>query len=353
MCRTPRTHLSGAAKERLDRGIPIQSLTKNIYYFIMIETQRPPQDTLPSFYREAGLHGTHVYLPELVPSASDLVLKFGNRYAVKKEDLMAAFYADPFDVRHREGTFLSAIDYLKRDWVVKMMRVHQDAEYFHRFAATTAVIQQINSSYLARIEASTLLPGPDGQFFPTVIMPYYNGISADRLGEGHGAINPLRMADAIQQIGYGLDLLHFYGVIHSDVAPKNILLLRGAQTRPQAVLIDYGASYLAKRHRLHPPPAIWSTPKYMAPELNSDGGMGTFAADQYSLALTAEELLERTPLSPFTTLSGLLIKDRLPKTVANVISKATAPIPDQRFGSAGEFGFELYDAVRKHVAQTS
>jgi serine/threonine protein kinase len=90
----------------------------------------------------------------------------------------------------------------------------------------------------------------------------------------------------------------------------------------------------------------------MAPELSKQGSPPTFAVDQYSLAVTAEELLEQTSLAPFTSMGGLRVRDRLPTGVRNVIKKGAAEDPNQRFGTVGEFGYELYDAVRKHVGRS-
>jgi serine/threonine-protein kinase len=319
----------------------------------MPERPLPIHDQLPGFYQEAGLYGTHVYLPELLLNSSDLTLKYGNRYAVSIDDLLAAFDADPYEGNYKEGTFLMALDYLRREKVVKMMKGHQDPEYYHRFASVMALLQNIDDPHLVRVEAGTLLPSPSGEIYPTVIMPYYDGVSADRISEENGRIDPLRMADAIFQVGNGLNILHCHGIIHSDVAPKNILFLRGAFTRPHAVLNDFGASFVAKRNRLYPNPQIWSTPKYMAPELNIQGCTPTFAVDQYSLAVTAEEMLQMTSLSPFTSIVGLRVRDRLPQRIGNVIKKGSSIDPKKRFETVGEFGYELFDAVRKHVAHSS
>lgn len=319
----------------------------------MPERPLPKHDQLPDFYPEAGLYGTLVYLPELITTATDLTLKYGNRYAVNREDLLRAFSANPNERGSMEGTFLTAIDYMNRRLLVKITKRYRNTEYYQRFASVMAILEDINDPHLMKVEAGTLLPSPTGDIYPTVIMPYYDGISAERIHEGKGIIHPLRMADIIYQIGNGLNILHCNGVIHSDVAPKNIMLLRDVKSRPHAVLSDYGASFVAKRNRLYPNPQIWSTPKYMAPELGKSGAPPTFAVDQYSLAVTAQELLEQTSLAPYTSIAGIRVQDRLPFSIRNVIQKAADPDPSQRFGTVGEFGYELFDAVKKHVAPVS
>jgi len=114
------------------------------------------------------------------------------------------------------------------------------------------------------------------------------GTLADRLG------HPLpvgEVAEALAPIASALDYAHTRGVLHRDVKPSNILLTPDGT----AVLSDFGlAKMLEAEGHLAKASAILGTPQYMAPE-QCEGAPPTPAADVYSLAVVAYEMLTGRP----------------------------------------------------------
>jgi serine/threonine-protein kinase len=244
--------------------------------------------------------------------------------------------------------FVKAIDYKYAPKLVKLHKAHTDPEYFHRFLAAAGKIKQLYHPFIGELNDYTLLPSPDGEIFPTMIMPYYDGVSGNKIGYHLGPISPRKMAGAIHQVATGIDYLHAHNIVHCDIAPKNILFLTGSGTTPHALMIDFGVAYDCDEDAYLTPRENWGTAQYMAPEVFRHG-LPTFASDQYSLGVTALEMMTQTTLSPLLNFEGLKIKDRLPRSISKVIGKATSINPQERFGTCTEFSEELYEAVNLHL----
>ena len=152
----------------------------------------------------------------------------------------------------------------------------------------------------------------------------------------------------LSQIGSALQYAHDQGVIHRDIKPENILLSGGIP-----VVADFGiaqAISLASDQRLTASGVSLGTPIYMSPEQAMSSHTVTPAADQYSLACVAFELLTGHP--PFTGPNArsvalkhiqetpLQISDRVPEVPAalsGAIARALSKRPEERFGSVAEF----------------
>lgn len=157
-------------------------------------------------------------------------------------------------------------------------------------------------------------------------------------------VAPMKIALYLTQAAAALDFLnarkHTYegktvAFVHGDIKPNNILLF-GDEAR----LADYGlatpltSSYTAcHRH---------GTLDYVAPEVF--GGIMTEQSDQFSLAMTY--YLLRTGMFPFTPVPNLPSKSflRPAPDVSGlfpeeqpVVLKALHPVPQNRYGSCGEF----------------
>ena len=201
-----------------------------------------------------------------------------------------------------------------------------------------------------------LIDSGEAAGFLYFVTPYVPGGSLrDRLtAEGRLPLkDALRIA---QEVGAGLDYANRNGYVHRDVKPENILIADGL-----AVLSDFGIA----RACCGPPgpplpgaaPAALTdvglalgTPEYMSPEQAAGEPDLDTPADVYSLACVVYEMLAGEP--PFRTASARATMARqvtetprpvralrpdAPQGVAQVLARALAKDPKERFASVAEF----------------
>ena len=151
-----------------------------------------------------------------------------------------------------------------------------------------------------------------------------------------------------------LQYLHSRGVVHRDVKPSNIMIENGSVVK----LMDLGIARLNGGNKYSSFGFI-GTPQYAAPEQilrDSDNTEINAQTDIYALGVTYYELL--TGKNPFKTdveaeMLSRQIKMKLPydkkipRSIFNVILKATEKVPSKRYKSASEFKFAILDALQR------
>src|SRR5205809_4073106 len=194
---------------------------------------------------------------------------------------------------------------------------------------------------------------------PYMIVEYIPGGSlAGRMAEG--GLDRRTALRYLRGIAAGLDYAHSRGVVHRDVKPANVLL--AADDSP--VLADFGLAKLIQGSSLKSMSGVTTgTPAYMAPEQVTGGQVGP-AADRYSLATIAYEML--TGVIPFDgeALMELLYAQvhRYPQppsarqaalgpAVDAAIMKGLAKDPASRWASATEFVDALESALAAPPAE--
>jgi DNA-binding beta-propeller fold protein YncE len=187
----------------------------------------------------------------------------------------------------------------------------------------------------------------DGALY--IAMRYVEGDDLRTLARREGRLTPGRAANIVAQVGSALDAAHARGIVHRDVKPANVLLGPG----DHAYLTDFG---LTKRLQSHTGTSRtgtggWvGTLGYVAPE-QIRGGRVDARTDVYALgcvlfhALTGTTPYQRD--SDEATLWAHLNDDPpavteavpgVPAEFEQVIRRALAKDPDERFQSAGDLG---------------
>ena len=123
-----------------------------------------------------------------------------------------------------------------------------------------------------------------------------------------GVLTPLVAIEIGKQLLSALDAAHMLGVVHRDVKPDNIFLVRdvGAPGGIRIKVLDFGIAKLVG-DQLGPKPktkggSILGTPAYMAPEQCRGGAEIDARADLYAVGCILFELLTGRP--PFMAEGG-------------------------------------------------
>jgi eukaryotic-like serine/threonine-protein kinase len=137
----------------------------------------------------------------------------------------------------------------------------------------------------------------DAQVVPAFLaMEFLEGQDLAEHIEHRGPAPPTRVAVIAAQVAAALEAVHALGIVHGDVKPGNIMLVRACCE--QAKLLDFGLAHLVGSNEISGLPGdsstigIPGTPAFMAPEqvegldAEIDG-----RADQFALAVLCHVLL--------------------------------------------------------------
>ena len=194
-----------------------------------------------------------------------------------------------------------------------------------------------------------------------IAMRYVSGLDMRTLLDRERTLPAVRTAHIVTQVASALDEAHSHGLVHRDVKPGNMLLGRvaGSGQPDHVYLSDFGLSKQSlSQVSITSTGEFLGTLDYMAPE-QIESRQVDGRADQYSLACTAYEMLAGEP--PFRREQGLAVmwaqlstpappltakRPDLPPAVDEVMAKALAKTPADRYRACGDFAEALRAACR-------
>jgi non-specific serine/threonine protein kinase len=170
-----------------------------------------------------------------------------------------------------------------------------------------------------------------------------------------GPLDPARAAHLVAQVASALDAAHERGLIHRDVKPANILMTG----EDHVYLTDFGLTKHASSISGLTKTGQWvGTVDYMAPE-QIEGAPVTPRTDVYSLGCVLfEAITGQTPYQRENDLAKLWahvytaapsvreISPKIPPQFDDVLQRAMAKDPGERYASAGELGQAVTAAAR-------
>ena len=229
----------------------------------------------------------------------------------------------------------------------------------NRFLLEIRVTARLQHAHILPLLDSGEMPGPGGTLTPFYVMPYVEGESLrDRLAREHQL--PVDIAlNLAGDVTAALAHAHAHGVVHRDVKPENILLSGQGQSL-EALVVDFGiasAVSTAGGTRLTETGLVLGTPHYMSPEQaagdpGTDGRTDIYAAGcvLYEMLAgepphtgpTAQAIIARAMTAPTPTLRTL--RPTVPLQVDEIVQRATAKVPGDRFQAAGEMHAAIADA---------
>lgn len=225
-----------------------------------------------------------------------------------------------------------------------------DETFRHRFILESRSAAAVDDPYIIPVfEAGEA----DGVLF--IAMRYVPGGDVDALLKQTGPLPAERVAAIISGVASALDTAHAAGLVHRDVKPTNMLLDTRVGRPDHVYLSDFGLSKGALSSAdLTGVDRFMGTLHYCAPE-QIQGRRVDARTDEYALACTAFELLSGRPPFSQEEASAVLYaqlkeppprlaprRADLPAAVDDVLLRALAKAPEERYASCGEFA----DALR-------
>lgn len=230
---------------------------------------------------------------------------------------------------------------------------HQAVARFLREAQTMA---RLSSEHLVRVHDVGELPGG----VPYMIMDYLEGKDLSALLVERGPLPVALALDYVRQACDALAEAHAAGIIHRDVKPQNLFLVRRASGVESVRVLDFGlakAVTLNASQQLTQLGDVMGTAQYMAPEQLRSGEKVDARTDVWGLGATLFRLLTRQ--YPFQETNAALaaaaaltrlpvpvesIRPDLPPLVAALVNRCLSKDPAGRFQSATELAFAIEQA---------
>jgi serine/threonine-protein kinase len=194
---------------------------------------------------------------------------------------------------------------------------------------------------------------------PFLAMPLLPGVTLEKLiKEGSPRLSVPGVLAIIDQAGRGLQAAHEKGLVHRNVKPSNIFVMDDNSVK----VLDFG---IARDANANSRTAIKGTLAYFAPE-QLDLQPATPLSDLFALAGVAYEALTRQ--RPFRGADEQEVAEAIrrlapppvsdlnhdvPQSVSQVIQKAMAKQPGQRFFNTREFADALQKASRSEPGEHS
>jgi serine/threonine protein kinase len=185
---------------------------------------------------------------------------------------------------------------------------------------------------------------------PYLVMEYLEGEGLDAAMSNHRQLNLIEKLGVVIHVCHGLSYAHARGVIHRDIKPANIMLNREGGVK----IFDFGIAYAGKAN-LTRTGKVMGTLRYMAPEqFNSKSA--DFRTDIFSTGVVLYQLLSNhLPFEAENTASTILkiVQDpplplstflsAYPPEMEQILMRALAKNPDDRYSSADEFALDLQE----------
>jgi hypothetical protein len=332
----------------------------------LLTERRAPQETADAIVRAALDAGSADNVTALVldvvdlPSAdaralSNAVASLPVRKPPEIGDVVDDFRIDGLLSEGRYSRLLRATD-LRNERALALKFPHPsataDENYRLAFINEAWVAARVRSPYVG--EVLELPPGRQTRLYSA--MPFYDGETLEarlrrepRIALPEGVSIATRLSRAIAS-------LHRVGVIHRDVKPDNVILLRDGGLR----LVDLGVCR-APHLDDFPSRDIPGTPSYMAPEL-FQGDAGDEASDLFALGVTVYRMFARAfpygEIEPFSKprfgkpqpLAAR--RPDLPAWLDAAVMRAIADDPRDRYGDVLEFAFELENGAARTAPAT-
>ncbi|WP_424349764.1 Stk1 family PASTA domain-containing Ser/Thr kinase [Latilactobacillus sp. 5-91] len=225
---------------------------------------------------------------------------------------------------------------LDRQVAVKVLRLdlRNDPDTVRRFTREALATTELNHPNIVSI-----YDVGEENSMQYIIMEYIKGTDLKKYIVEHFPIPYQRVIDIMTQILSAVQNAHAHNIIHRDLKPQNILVDEDGNVK----ISDFGIAIALSETAMTQTNTLLGSVHYLSPE-QARGAMATKRSDIYSLGIVLYELL--TGMVPFEGESAVSIAikhfqdevppvrnydPRIPQALENVVLKATAKDPDERY----------------------
>jgi serine/threonine-protein kinase len=236
---------------------------------------------------------------------------------------------------------------LAKDVALKVLGHDRTGDYAVRFAREARAVARLDHPGCVRVLDHGR--GDDGQQY--IAMELLEGETLLKALEA-GPFTTTRALDIARQLLFALAHAHAHDVIHRDVKPENIMLVKAGR---RAVLIDFGLASLRDEPVVTATGMCVGSPSYLAPE-RLLGQPHDTRTDLYAVGVVLYEMIAGVKpfvgRSPEQTMQLALrrpprplraIRRNVPPALDRVIRRALAKDPARRFQDAEEMLLALGD----------
>ena len=262
-----------------------------------------------------------------------------------------------YEILERIGTGGMAIVYkakchrLNRLVAIKILKsdLAQNEEFRRRFNAESQAVAQLSHPNI--VSVYDVSRGGDMEY---IVMELIDGITLKQYMEKRGQLSWRESLHFITQIMRGLSHAHSRGIIHRDIKPQNIMVLRDGSVK----VADFGIACLADSAQTLTQEALGSV-HYISPE-QARGDRPDARSDIYSSGVVLYEMLTgRLPFEGESAVSVAIqhlssiplapreINPDIPEQLELICMKAMAPDLEHRYQSADAMIADL-EAFRKN-----
>ena len=237
--------------------------------------------------------------------------------------------ANVYKARCHRLNRLVAIKILKSD-------LADNADFRRRFHDESQAVAQLSHANIVSVyDVST---NPDREY---IVMELIDGITLKQYMERRGRMDWRESLHFITQIMRGLSHAHSRGIIHRDIKPQNIMVLRDGSVK----VADFGIACLANQGQTLTQEALGSV-HYISPE-QARGDRIDVRSDIYSAGVVLYEMLTgRLPFEGDSAVSVAIqhlssvplaprdIDPSIPEPLELICMKAMNSDPNKRYASA-------------------
>ena len=244
------------------------------------------------------------------------------------------------------NVYLAYDTILDRNVAVKVLRgdLANDEKFVRRFQREALAASSLSHPNIVEVYD---VGEDNGEYY--IVMEYIEGKHLKNLIKKRGHLSVSEAVDIVLQITAGLTVAHDSYIIHRDIKPQNILILENGLVK----ITDFGIAMAMNSTQLTQTNSVMGSVHYLPPEQASGKG-ATPQSDIYSIGILFYELL--TGKLPFKGDNAVEIALKhlkenipgvreenpdIPQSVENIIIKATAKNPKNRYADAREMHEDL------------
>ncbi len=263
-----------------------------------------------------------------------------NRYEIQ-EIIGVGGMAVVYKARCHRLNRLVAIKILKDEY-------SQDEEFRRRFHAESQAVAMLSHPNIVSVYDVSTSDEAD-----YIVMELIDGISLKQYMEKKGVLNWKETLHFAIQIAKALEHAHSRGIVHRDIKPHNVMVLKNGSVK----VADFGIARVMSKSNTLTKEALGSV-HYISPE-QAKGGRVDNRSDIYSLGVVMYEMMTGRP--PYDGESPVAVaiqhinggaampstlNPNVPGGLEQIIMKAMAGDPDQRYPSATAMLYDM-DEFRK------